>query len=113
MSVIKDMPKLHLTSVKAIREYCMWCCCGQSTEVKLCPSMDCVLHALRLQSDKLQPKGLITKAITKKCKECSGEFGFTQSCIKAANSDKICPLIRYRYANELKDFISKSKDGKK
>lgn len=33
--------------LKAIRAKCLDCCCGQANEVKLCPSVQCPLHAFR------------------------------------------------------------------
>ena len=35
------------TPLKAIREKCLDCCCGQANEVKLCPAVDCPLHEFR------------------------------------------------------------------
>ena len=37
-----------LTPVKAIRAYCLNCCCESETEVKLCPAMDCQLWPFRM-----------------------------------------------------------------
>ena len=36
-----------MTPMKAIRLKCLDCCCGSSTEVKLCPAQDCPLWAYR------------------------------------------------------------------
>lgn len=36
-----------MTPVKAIRLKCLDCCCGSSTEVRLCPVTDCPLHPFR------------------------------------------------------------------
>lgn len=36
-----------LTPVKAIRAKCLDCCCGSSTEVKLCPCTGCPLYPYR------------------------------------------------------------------
>ena len=35
------------TPLKAIRLKCLDCCCGNSNEVRLCPSEDCPLHGYR------------------------------------------------------------------
>ena len=32
---------------KALKKYCLECCCGNSHEVKKCPSKDCPLYAFR------------------------------------------------------------------
>lgn len=36
------------TPVKAIREYCLKCCCYSAQEVKLCPDTKCPLSPFRL-----------------------------------------------------------------
>jgi len=41
-----DVTKALIAS-KAIRAYCLWCCCGQSNEVRLCPSTSCPLWPFR------------------------------------------------------------------
>ncbi len=33
--------------VKAIRAYCLQCCCGQATEVQRCTIEDCALYPFR------------------------------------------------------------------
>lgn len=38
----------NLTPIKAIRAKCLDCCCGQATEVKLCPANDCSLYPYRM-----------------------------------------------------------------
>lgn len=37
-----------VTPIKAIRAKCLDCCCGQAKEVRLCPSVDCLLHVYRM-----------------------------------------------------------------
>lgn len=37
----------RISYAQAIRKKCLDCCCGQSLEVKLCPSTDCPLHPYR------------------------------------------------------------------
>ena len=37
----------NLTPIKAIREKCLDCCCGQEDEVTLCPKEDCALYQYR------------------------------------------------------------------
>ena len=37
--------------LKAIREKCLDCCCGQANEVKECVSAKCPLHSLRFGKD--------------------------------------------------------------
>jgi hypothetical protein len=37
--------------MRAIREKCLDCCCGQAQEVKLCEIRDCALHQFRFGKD--------------------------------------------------------------
>ena len=37
-----------MTPLKAIRQKCLDCMCGQTYEVKLCPCTDCSLYPFRL-----------------------------------------------------------------
>lgn len=39
--------KKILSPIKAIRKNCIDCMCGQSKEVRLCPSKDCPLYPYR------------------------------------------------------------------
>ena len=41
------MAEKTLTPLKAIRAKCLDCCCGQYSEVKLCPVKDCPLYPYR------------------------------------------------------------------
>lgn len=36
-----------MTPLEAIREKCLDCCCGESSEVKNCPVTNCPLHTFR------------------------------------------------------------------
>ena len=38
----------RLTRGKAIRAYCLGCCCEQPSEVRKCPKKDCPLYPYRL-----------------------------------------------------------------
>ena len=37
-----------MTPLKAVRKKCLWCCCNQPKEVKLCQIEDCPLFQFRL-----------------------------------------------------------------
>lgn len=49
-----------LTPIKAIREKCIDCCCGDKTEVRLCPIKKCTLWPYRMgkrpKTDTTEPK---------------------------------------------------------
>lgn len=40
-----------MSVLKAVREKCLDCCCGQALEVKLCPAEDCPLWIYRFGKD--------------------------------------------------------------
>jgi len=40
--------KLYDTPVKAIRQKCLDCTCGQYEEIRLCPIIDCALYPYRM-----------------------------------------------------------------
>ena len=37
--------------MKAIRNHCLDCCCGQPKEVRLCPDKNCNLYPYRMGKD--------------------------------------------------------------
>ena len=45
---VKNSAESILTPIKAIRAYCLGCCCGSYQEVQLCPVTDCELYPYRL-----------------------------------------------------------------
>jgi len=47
----KPKEKPELTPIKAIRKYCLWCCCGSYKEVKECPVVDCPLYEYRMRKN--------------------------------------------------------------
>ena len=42
------MSEKRLTRGKAIRAYCLGCCCDSASEVRKCPTVDCPLYPYRL-----------------------------------------------------------------
>ena len=55
--------------VKAIRAKCLDCCCGNSAEVKLCPSTDCALHPFRLGKNPYRAARKMSEEEKAKCIE--------------------------------------------
>lgn len=47
---------MQTNPVKAIREKCIDCCCGNTTEVKECPATDCPIHAFRFGKNPYRTK---------------------------------------------------------
>lgn len=63
-------PRKKLSRKKAIRDFCLWCCCDSQLEVRECLNEDCALHKVRKSS--LSSKGLSLKRIIRdKCLNCS------------------------------------------
>ena len=78
-----------ITPIKSIRKYCLWCCCGSTKEVKLCPIYDCPLHPYRMgkrpnsqallglnsqigkEDSKASSFLTPVKAVREKCRDCS------------------------------------------
>ena len=44
---IEEYSSVKRTPIKAIRAFCIDCCGGQISEVRLCPSTDCPLYVYR------------------------------------------------------------------
>jgi len=61
--------KPELTPIKAIRKYCLWCCCGGYKEVKECPVKDCSLYEYRMGKNPKRKLNLSSKmpVLSKKC----------------------------------------------
>jgi hypothetical protein len=60
-----------MTPRQAIREYCKWCMGNSASEVKLCQSSNCPLHAQRMGK---RPKHQVLppcKAIRARCLDCT------------------------------------------
>jgi len=92
--------------LKAIRQYCLWCCNEEVLEVRLCPVQDCSLYLLRFGR---KPKGLkksTLKAIKERCLNCSG---FEKKQVRECPFLE-CPLYPYRFGKNPK---RKSIGGKK
>jgi hypothetical protein len=70
MASERTQPKL--TPLQTIWKYCLWCCIGQPSEVRMCPSESCPLHPYRngLMPAIKGPSSL--KAIRSRCLECVG-----------------------------------------
>ena len=60
--------------IKAIREYCLWCCLEQKKEIRMCPAKNCPIWPYRNNKRKVFPKPELKprKAIKTKCLDCSG-----------------------------------------
>ena len=80
-----------MTPLKAIRQKCVIdCMLNQREEVKLCPAVDCPLHAMRLGK---KGKGLsCLKVIRSKCLDCSC---WSLKDLRECEHTE-CPLYPYR-----------------
>lgn len=52
---------MAISPLRAIREKCIDCCCGQMGEVKLCPNERCALHPFRLGKNPYRAKREMTE----------------------------------------------------
>ena len=52
---------MNTNPVKAIREFCLNCVGGVSSEVKLCPSTKCALHPFRFGKNPYRAKREMTE----------------------------------------------------
>lgn len=59
---------MEKSPLKAIREKCLDCCCGQSAEVKNCSIIRCPLHPFRLGSNPFR-----TRSMTDEQKQAAAE----------------------------------------
>lgn len=55
--------------IKAIRAKCLDCCCGNATEVKLCPATDCALHPFRFGKNPYRQPRVMSEERKAKCAE--------------------------------------------
>jgi hypothetical protein len=63
--------KKHPSPLKAIRLHCLWCCCDQPQEVRLCGAVDCSSYPLRFGKS---VEGLRPLTVIKEhCLGCSGD----------------------------------------
>lgn len=75
------------TPLRSVRKYCLACMLGSATEVKLCPSTDCLLYKFRLGKGRVS-----VKLIKKFCYGCGeGTYLDTKNCDHTE-----CPLHAYR-----------------
>lgn len=58
----------HLTPLKAIREFCLFCSNQQPKEIRLCPSGGCPFYDFRM--GKKTRDGSLMKAIRERCLDC-------------------------------------------
>ena len=93
----------HLTPLKAIREYCLWCSNNQRNEIRHCPSLTCPFYYFCF--GRKANKGSRLKAIKVNCKEC-------QSLPKKCDFEQ-CSLYLYRTGhNPKRRFIGRFRADK-
>lgn len=85
--------EMVLSPLKAVRRHCLWCCCDQALEVRLCPAADCPLHPYRLRKGPdVKPKLTVLKSIRTRCIDCGGgSLGSVRECWNTE-----CVLFHYR-----------------
>lgn len=89
--------------LKAIRKYCLECCCGDATEVRQCTATGCSLHGARLGNHTYTAQSAIGEKPVKarrdnlalikaRCYDCSG---FVDSAVRRC-TETACSLYPYR-----------------
>jgi hypothetical protein len=90
----RTYPPKILPPLRAVRHFCLDCCCEQAEEVRLCPVEGCALWRYRFgryPEDHRGPKSVL-KPIRAKCLDCcANNRAEVRRCIK-----KCCPIYQYR-----------------
>lgn len=79
------------TPLRAIRRFCLWCCCDSSNEVTHCPAHECALWEYRAGHRPAQATRTPMRALRAKCLDCVENSAEVRRCV---NDD--CPLYVYR-----------------
>lgn len=69
--------------IKAIREKCLECSCGQTSEVKLCPNEQCALYPFRMGKNPY-----VTRTLSEEQKEAASERLKKARALKKAKIEK-------------------------
>ena len=102
----KDAIK-KLTPLKAVRKFCLWCSLDQFHEVKLCPTVKCPLHPLRLGKG-IKGRGIsVLKTILRKCCDCSGVDRMSDEIKNCWATD--CSLFLFRFGKRPRTGNTKEK----
>ena len=86
------MGKAQVSPRAAIHKECLWCCCDNLTEVKLCPRKECGLYPYRMRTTKEPTELTPLKAIRARCLDCSG--GIAYDAINCTRTK--CELYAFR-----------------
>ena len=97
------MKTKHITPLRAIRKYCLWCCNEQFPEIKYCSATDCMFHSRRFG----RGGGRLLRLIRLKCLECSGNnMAERKRCRFYKGFDEQCVLYPYRMGKRPKQACS-------
>ncbi|HOI95267.1 MAG TPA: hypothetical protein PK250_11240 [Syntrophobacter fumaroxidans] len=83
--------QLNWSPVRAIREYCLWCCADQRKEVSSCEAQGCPLHQFRFGRIRGGDQ-VCLRAIRRKCLDCV--TGSHSEIVKCESRD--CVLWHFR-----------------
>ena len=102
MPLPKAVSHIKVVTTRAVKQFCLWCCCDQLEEIKGCPATGCPLHEVRPYT-KGRGKSLkraTRKDIRCKCVDCSGAKSArdpaVSKCEFNGKDDVFCPLWPYR-----------------
>jgi hypothetical protein len=87
-------PPKVLSPLKAVRHFCLDCCCESAKEVELCPANTCPMWPFRFgryPTEHVGPKSVL-RPIKEKCRDCMPQsISAPKKCEK-----KCCPVWPYR-----------------
>lgn len=93
-----------MTPMQAIRKHCLWCCCNQAVEVRLCPAEKCPLNAYRHGTLKGIESPSPLRAIRARCLDCVG-----MSSVEVERCESDCTLHAFRFGKN-PNFSQETRD---
>jgi hypothetical protein len=85
------------TPLRAIRRFCLWCCCDSSNEVTHCSTHGCALWEYRAGRRPQQAILTPLRAVRARCLDCVENSGEVRRCLSVE-----CPLHVYRMGHRPK-----------
>lgn len=76
--ILPEQPK-PTSPAKAIRAYCLSCCCESSLEVKLCPAEECPLHPFRMGKNPFRKTHELTEEHKQKLQNARAKLNIEKS----------------------------------
>ena len=84
---LPDQPR-PTSPAKAIRAYCLSCCCESQQEVRLCPAEECPLHAFRMGKNPYRRSHVLTDEQKNALHRGRDEFNTSKSIPMECDSEE-------------------------